>query len=185
MSDLNAVVEYIFSTETTTTVIGQKLKQAAVKKNQPEKEEILQKEEEYRLIIREICKYDNSGNMCWVDYRSWMMMSKRLQNAMLELLAPKAWRGVVFHLDKWNDHERDVLAHLDKEIVLILARDQKKYRLHTIPLYKSYLDWMSPTKFKDLTSKISKTAIKTYGRASNMIYILDNNDNVEKFSIVS
>lgn len=181
--NVNAVVDYIFCTETTTTIIGQKLKQAAVVKSQPSENIVRQKEEEYQLIIREICNYDAVGCMCWVDYRSWMTMPKKMQKSIMDTLNPKAWRGVVFHYDQWIAHEREVLPNMCQDIVLVLARDQKKYRIHTIPLYKSYLDWMSPIRFRDLTQRITNTAIKTYGRSNDTIYMLDSEDNVEAFTI--
>jgi len=181
--NVNAVVDYIFSTETTTTVIGQRLKQAALVKTKPKDICEKQKEDEYQTVIKDICGYDLEGCMCWVDYRSWMTMSKRLQSSIEAHLKPKPWRGIVFHYDQWREHERSILINMCQDIVLVLAQDQKKYRIHTIPLYKSYLDWMSPVRFKELTQRITKTAIKTYGRSCNTIYILDKDDHVEEFSI--
>jgi hypothetical protein len=170
--------------ETANTVIGQKLRQAAIVKTEPSVVKEKQKEDEYQLVIREICKYDSDGCMCWVDYRSWVTMPKKLQKSIEDLLFPKAWRGMVFQLDQWNIHERDILSNLHQDIILILARDNNKYRIHTIPLYKSYLDWMTPTRFRDITQKINKTAIKTYGRSLDTVYILDNKENnVEEFFI--
>jgi hypothetical protein len=181
---VNTVVDYIFSMETANTVIGQKLKQAAITKAEPSVVKEKQKEDEYQLVIRDICQYDADGCMCWVDYRSWMTMPKKLQKSIEELLFPKAWRGMVFQYDQWTLHERMILTNLHQDIILILAKDNNKYRIHTIPLYKSYLDWMSPNRFRELTQKITKTAIKTYGRSCNKIFILDNDDNnVEEFII--
>lgn len=184
MSQINAVVDYIFSSETITTVIGQKMKQAAIVKSQPVDNITKQKENEYQETIHDICTYDSQDCLCWIDYRSWMTMPKRLQNSIQEFLNPKAWRGMIFHFDQWGLHEQDVLKDMNRNIVLVLALDQKKYRIYTIPLYKSYLDWMSPVRFKELSLKMNKTAIKTYGRVLNKIYVLDVDDNIEQFTIV-
>ena len=185
MQEISEVVDYIFSVETTHTVIGQKLLIAATRKAKPVLDKQKSKEECYRRDIREICKYDHSDNICWVDYRSWVTMPKRLQNSILNLLAPKSWRGVVFPYSLWAEHEQSIVVNMSPDIVLILARDaNKKYRIYTIPLYKSYLDWMSPARFKELTQKITNTAIKTYGRtSSNTIYILDQEDNLKEIHI--
>lgn len=181
--NINTIVDYIFSTESTSTVFGEKMKQAAIKTKPENKQK--QKEEEYQTAIREICDYDQQGCMCWIDYRSWITLPKKLQDSIEKLLHPKSWRGVIFQYDKWEEHERTILSNLSQDLVLILTLDQKKYRIHTIPLYKSYLDWITPSKFRELSQRLNKTAIKTYGRSMNNLYILDKNNNVEHFIITS
>jgi len=179
---VNAVVDYIFSSETATTVIGEKLKQAAVIKNKPSSK-TKQKEDDYQVLVQDICSYDSNDCLCWIDYRSWMTMPKRLQESIQELLNPKIWRGMIFQYDQWNVHEQAILTNMNQNIMLILTVDQKKYHIYTIPLYKCYLDWMSQVRFKELSQKLNKTAIKVYGRSHNKIHILDNNNNKEEFSL--
>lgn len=181
---IDTVVDYIFSSSESSTLIGQKMKAAATVKVQPVVQLAQEKEERYRLVIHDIRNYDLKDNICWIDYRSWVALPLRLQKSITDLLEPRSWRGVIFRYDQWTAHEKSIVVNLHEEIVLVLAKyKQNRYRIYTIPLYKSFLDWMAPSKFKELTQQITNNAIKTYGRASGNIYILDNKNHLEEIPV--
>lgn len=185
LHSVSEVVDYIFSSSESGTLIGQKMKQAAVVKVQPIVRKAQEEEDKYRLIIHDIRNYDKNDNVCWIDYRSWVSLPLRLQNSITDLLEPRAWRGIIFRYDQWATHEKSIVVNMHEEIVLILAKYRlNRYRIYSIPLYKSYLDWMSPSKFKELTQQITTNAIKTYGRANGTIYILDNQDHLESIPVL-
>lgn len=175
-----SVVDFIFSASPSDTVIGSKLVTAANTKAKPVLDKKSQKEQEFRTNLRDIRSYDLEGNMCWIDYMVWVGLPRRMQKAVTDLLEPRSWRGVVFQYSLWEDHEVEIVKHLNPNFVVVITKDSNdKYRLHSMPLYKSYIDWMSPTKFRELEQKLSSTTFKTYGMSKEgTVFVRDREDNV-------
>lgn len=172
--EFDSVINYIFSAEQKPVgVVGEKLVKAATTKSKPVLDKQALKEKTYLDKICGIRDYDEHDNACWVDYRSWCIMPPSLRQTILHILEPKMWRGVVFEYDKFIENEKNIIPFISENIVLVLSLINKKYRIFTIPLYKSYIDWLSPSAFIDLKSKISNNMIKTYGRSKDRVYILD------------
>lgn len=178
MTYLDSLVSYIFNTEDVqSTAMGQQLKQAASKKPKFNVN-VKSKGADCNIDVKHICGYDSKKDLCWIDYRSWVILPKMLQRSIMSNLNPQTWRGIIFQYSLWVKFELDIIKNLNNDIVIVLTLDGNgKYRFHTIPLYKSYLDWMSSFKFDKLNKEVSKNAIKTYGRYNDTIHILDNKSN--------
>lgn len=177
---LDSVIDLIFSAQPADTVIGGKLVKAATNAVKPELDKKEQKEHDFRVNLREIKSYDMKDNMCWVDYMAWMTLPRRMQKSITDLLDPRSWRGVVFQYSLWEEHEVEVVKYLNPDYVIVITKDtNNKYRLHTIPLYKSYIDWMTPTKFREMEQRISNMAYRTYGMSKDgTVFVLDRDKNV-------
>lgn len=180
MQKFDAIIDYIFRAGAgSATPIGDKLVQAANKKIKPAIEEQAVKDNDYLSEVNMIKTYDVRNDACWIDYRSWCIMSPTLRHTITIVLHPKMWRGAVFEYSKFIENEHIVLQSLSTNVVLVLSVVDRKYRIFAIPLYKSYIDWLSPGAFRSMNDIISKNMIKTYGRSDHTVYILSSNGQVD------
>lgn len=175
MNPIEAVVKQVlgnFEGSKDLGIIGQamfdfmnKAKQKAVA-NIPDEERLLI--EQMRLLK----EAEDTGNLLWLDYRSWNAVNSMYRENFTEILKPLFWNGVFTRLTDFYLVEVDVMSKLDPSVSASLYRKGSNYQIFCVSSeQRNYQVTTDISKLNELSKAMESNILRSYTKDGKRLYI--------------
>lgn len=140
-------------------------------------EEKMYGDEDRELIdkMRKLKRAEDKGDLFWIDYKSWNILSPDLKKHFEEALDPLYWNGVFTTYTEFCSVETRVLSRLHSGIIANLIQHGKVYQFFVVACDAREYHMMSMRDFEKLQQTIFANLLRAYCRVNNDIVVKEFN----------
>jgi hypothetical protein len=121
--------------------------------------------------MRKLKSAEDSGDLVWMDYRSWNILNPKLQEVWTERLDPLMWGGVFCTYSEFRAHEAAILMYLDNSVVVNVIRQHKNFKILCVGANAKEYNMMGVKDFETLQSLTASNMVRSYCRVKNRIIV--------------
>lgn len=117
--------------------------------------------------IRKCRKYEDDGDLGWMDYNSWNTLPDDVRKLFEAELDPLRFTGVFFKYSAYVQLRFLLLAGIETSIAVFTLRDGKNYQVACVSSDWAVCDSFGVYKFRKFKNEFRERLMDTLGKDSN------------------